>query len=310
MKDKFIIDNEIFCNIDDRKIQIELLRSKIITHTINFFSEKSFLYIDPPIIHEYIAGKKGEISIQIDDGIFALNSSNALYLSAYACIFKNVFSISPTFRKENEFSNHLTEFKMLEVEALHISFEGIISLLSEYMQYILQTVSCDDTSTFYSERAKSLSDKFKTDFYTYIDFIDILKSESIIINEGDDLSYFDVEISKILQNPTFIIDYPFPLASWTALPKFKNIAYAFNLILPDAYGELAEGCQRNVDHRVFEYKFSATGIKSLNWYVDAIKSCNDVRSGFGLGVERLIRWIIGCPNIADTALFPRFAEKR
>jgi hypothetical protein len=100
------------------------------------------------------------------------------------------------------------------------------------------------------------------------------------------------------------------MASWTALPKDHNIAYAFNLILPDQYGELAEGCQRNNDYKLFMHKFEQADIHVLNWYADAIKSSKTDRSGFGLGMERLIRWVTGSKKITDTVLFPRFTEER
>jgi asparaginyl-tRNA synthetase len=132
-----------------------------------------------------------------------------------------------------------------------------------------------------------------------------LLSDGISINFGDDLSDCDLEVSQILDCPTFVVDYPYPPATWTALHKDNGTTYAFNLLLPGGYGELAEGCQRNNDYTVFEKKFKGAGLSSLMWYAEAVKRNPCIRSGFGLGVERLIRWLTGVNSVKETVIFSR-----
>ena len=310
MKKDVFIDNSSFARVNERIVEIQLIRSEILKNTLSYFLDRDFLLIDPPIIHEYIPNKKSELYFSIDDSMFALNSSNALYLSAYAAMLGKVFAISPTFRQEKPSDNHLTEFKMLEVELVNCTFDECIVLVSDYIKFLLFSLCNMQRKTLFAERFEKLYSSFQIDFQSYNDIIRKLKSAGCAIEFGADLSDYDDKVSGIIKNPTFVIDYPFPLASWTALPKERNIAFAFNLILPNQFGELAEGCQRINDSKVFAYKFKKAGIQSLNWYVRAVEDCNLDRSGFGLGIERLIRWLIGSKNIADTVLFPRFMEKR
>lgn len=303
--DREHIDNRAFVQVNKDTAEIQFIRSEILKYTMNHFLQKGFSLIDPPIIHEYIPNKKSEIYFSIDGRMFSLNSSNALYLGAYATILGNVFAISPTFRNESDSGDHLTEFRILEVETVGCSFDRCIELVYDYIKSLLLSL-CIQKKTAYAERFKELYDKFKIDFESYSDIIEKLKSEGCAIEYGVDLSDYDNEVSSIITNPTCVIDYPFPIASWTALPKEHKIAYAFNLILPSQYGELAEGCQRNNDYKVFEHKFKKAGIQSLDWYISAIKNCDSDRSGFGIGIERLVRWLIGSKNISDTVMFPRF----
>lgn len=302
-------DNRSFEKLNKKIVDIQVIRSEILKFTIEYYLKRDFLMIDPPIIHEYIPNKKSELYFLINECKFALNSSNALYMSAYAAILGKVFAISPTFRKENPSENHLTEFKMLEVELTNCPFEECMDLVNDFIKSLLFHLFNMQRKTLFSKRIKNLYKNYHIDFQSYSDIIEKLKSAGCTIDYGADLSNYDDKVSDIINNPTFVIDYPFPVASWTALPKERKIAYAFNLILP-SYGELAEGCQRNNNHKVFEYKFEKASIQSLDWYVKAIKSNNSIRSGFGLGIERLIRWVIGSPSIKDTVLFPRFNEKR
>jgi len=308
MNNDVFIDNRSFERVNKKIIDIQIIRSEILKFIVEYFSKRDYLLIDPPIIHEYIPDKKSEVYFAIDDYMFALNSSNALYLSAYAVMLGQVFAISPTFRKEGS-NSHLTEFKMLEVELLNCSFDDCLGLITDFIKSLLFHLSEIGKKTFFAERIEMLHQNFQVEFMSYSDIVGNLKSSGCAIEYGDDLSDYDDKVSNIVTSPTFVIDYPVPVASWTALPKESKIAYAFNLILPNQYGELAEGCQRNNNHRIFEYKFEKADIHSLDWYVSAIKKCNCNRSGFGLGIERLIRWLVGTKNIADTVLFPRFEEK-
>jgi|GEM_PF-645314 len=307
MEDKYISDNKLAIRADKTNSEIQYVRSEILKRTMEFFLNKEFLLYDPPVIHEYIPDKKSEIYFSIENRKFALNSSNALYLSEYAVSFGNAFAMSPTFRNENS-SNHLTEFKMLEVEILECRFDECFALVSEYIKYILYHLSKMKRETVFKNRLKTLHDNFQIKKIPYEDIIEKLKSGGLEIEYGADLSDYDQDVSRVIDCPTFIIDYPISAASWTALPKDKRTAYAFNLILPDQYGELAEGCQRNNNHKMFVQKFKEAKIGVLNWFANAVEHCDADRSGFGLGIDRLVRWATGCSTITDTVLFPRFIE--
>jgi asparaginyl-tRNA synthetase len=46
-------------------------------------------------------------------------------------------------------------------------------------------------------------------------------------------------------------------------------------------------------------------IDNLQWYLDAVENIHVLRCGFGIGVDRLVRWIVGAAHVRDTVLFPR-----
>ena len=127
---EFKSDNYICNNRNSMRILYEKLRINLLEYTINFFKTNNFIYVDPPILHEHIDNKNDTFDILIDNKLYTLNSSNAIYLAKYASMFNKVFSISPCFRKENKVSNsHLFEFRMLEVEGFYLNFDDIINIL-------------------------------------------------------------------------------------------------------------------------------------------------------------------------------------
>jgi asparaginyl-tRNA synthetase len=44
---------------------------------------------------------------------------------------------------------------------------------------------------------------------------------------------------------------------------------------------------------------------AYDWYLDLRKFGSVPHGGFGLGIERLMRWITNVDDIKDTVLFPR-----
>ena len=301
-----INDNLQFEEITAETLMIQRIRSEIFTMTYSYFCEGGYMLIDPPTLHEQIKNKKSEIYISMLDDRYSLSSSNALYMGAYSSLFGNVYTISTCFRDEQKSINHLIEFKMLEVEMLNCDFNELLDCVEKYIKFILEGISNKYLGTKIGNRAKSLLATFKPLRVSYNDFIcEINKHNQSAVNFGVDLSTIDTSVSELIKDPIFIVDYPFPLATWTAKPKFKNIAYAFNLILPESFGELAEGCERNNDITALKYKFDCAKIENLEWYLNSLEKTGANRSGFGIGLDRLVRWIVNADDIRKTTLFSR-----
>lgn len=297
-------DNFCFRQFCEQKKEIQVFRSVLLCKTISFFNENGFMFIDPPILHEHVKNRSENIQVLMQDKKYDLNASNALYMSVYAAIFGNVFSISPTMRLEKQSDNHLIEFRMLECEISNNGFQQCIEFIKRYILFIIKIMADSFLGSVFEKRLSLLHEEIKFDSMTYKELILKLKSKNVSIEYGNDLSECDLEISKLLQNPTFVIDYPHPPATWTALAK-NDTTYTFNFLLPDGFGELAEGGERNNDWEYFMNKFNQLDLSSLTWYADAIKNNPCRRSGFGIGIERLIAWLIGSNAIHETVMFYR-----
>ena len=307
-------DNFYFGNRDGSAKETAQLRSNVIKLTHRFFSDRGFTYVDPPILHERIPRKKHEIYLPLYEGRYSLNSSCALYMGAYASMLGNVYSISPTFRDEQNSINHLVEFRMLEVEVVDMTYRELPDFVESYIGFILNglakmNVAGADAGCPYAGRAGRLQASLPFQRVTYESFINgITLPESENITPREDPSSIDHIISRYIGEPTFITDYPRRFATWTAKPKNSVESCAINLMLPETFGELCEGCERTNDVELLRYKMNCAGIDNLHWYLDAVSQITQPRCGFGIGIDRLVRWIAGLPNISDTVLFPRMKE--
>ena len=80
-----------------------------------------------------------------------------------------------------------------------------------------------------------------------------------------------------------------------------------DMLAPQGFGEISTGGQReeNLDSLVERLKGEGLNPKDYGWYLDTRRYGSVPHSGFGFGVERLVRWICDLKHIRDTIPFPR-----
>lgn len=299
-------DNAYYWSITEKKRQAVLVRSEIERLTSKFFFDRNFIFVEPPVLHEAIANKKSEVYVPLYNGKYLLSSSNALFMGMYASEFNKVFTISRCFRDECDTLNHLVEFDILEVEILHCTMDDMIQLIQSYLKFILCQLlksSSIKASSELTERIMKLKDEFAPHIMTYDDFVSNLSGDDY--DNRMDISDIDYLVSKQLKEVVIIVDYPTRFATWTSKNKGNGKSIAMNILLPESYGELCEGCERTNDVELLQNKVRLAKVEPIQWYVDSVKKIKTDRCGFGLGIDRLVRWIIGADRISDTRFFPR-----
>lgn len=101
------------------------------------------------------------------------------------------------------------------------------------------------------------------------------------------------------------LNYPSRFA-WRAKKSKNHYSYIANLILPECCGELFECSVRETRYSWYKEKFMEAGISDCySWYLDSLKYDESSRVGFGLGIERLARWLCDCEKIEYMHAFPR-----
>lgn len=305
-----VSDNAYYWEITDKKRQAVIVRSEIERFTSEFFFDRDFVFVEPPILHEAIPNKKAEIYVPLYDGKYSLSSSNALFMGMYASEFGKVFTMSKCFRDESDTLNHLVEFGILEVEMLSCTFDDMLEIIKSYIEFILERLLESNYIKVYTElveRIEQLRDDFAPRIITYDDFIDNLSN--VDYDRNLDISDIDYLVSKQLKEIVIIVDYPTKFATWTSKKKENGKSVAMNLLLPESYGELCEGCERTDDVDLLQNKIRFAKADAIQWYVDSAKKNNTNRCGFGLGIDRFVRWIVGVDKISDTRFFPRIKKE-
>ena len=180
----------------------------------------------------------------------------------------------------------------------------------QLVKYVLKQLKKSTLIKPYTEltkRVERLYHDFAPQIMTYDDFIGQLSGVEHVKNI--DISDIDYLVTKQLKEVVIIVDYPTKFATWTSKKKENGKSIAMNILLPESYGELCEGCERTNDVDLLQNKLRFAKADAIQWYVDSVKKINDNRCGFGLGIDRLVRWIVGIDGISDTRFFPRIKKE-
>ena len=154
----------------------------------------------------------------------------------------------------------------------------------------------------------SLKKKFQR--ITYTEALEILNKKGIKVEWGKDLRTIEEEeLMKSYDTPLFITHYPKEAMAFYKPrdPKNPKTAVCFDLIGPEDNGELIGGSERdiNINELIKTLKNKGENTKDYEYYLDTRKYGSIPHAGFGMGVERIVKWICGLDNVKDAIGFPR-----
>jgi len=258
------------------------------------------------------------------DDVAFLSQSAQLYLEAMIFSLGPVWSLTSSFRAERSRTvRHLAEFSHLECESPWVSLKDLLQIQEDIVRYTIdKTVNERKESLKFlkidTSRFRDLSEPFHK--ITYDQAIEKLKSldfkmtelegRSRTIQWGDDLSIdSERELTRKMMTPLFITGYPTKVKPFYVKedPDRSAISLTFDLLGPQGYGELSSGGMREDNLATLSKRIRQAGLNPVDyeWYLDLRKYGSVEHGGFGMGIERLLRWFIGIDDIKDLVLFPR-----
>jgi asparaginyl-tRNA synthetase len=148
---------------------------------------------------------------------------------------------------------------------------------------------------------------------TYTQAVELLRKKGTKFQWGDDFGYEDEKtLADEFGKPFFVYDYP------TAIKAFyckthrdrPEIAMSVDMLVP-RIGEVSTGGTREDDKEVLIKRIREMGLKEedYDWYVDLRRYGTVPHVGFGLGLERLLAWMLGLENVIDAIPFPRTTRR-
>lgn len=240
-----------------------------------------------------------------------LSQSVQLYQEAAITALEKVYSVEPSFRAEKSRTRrHLTEFWQIEAEAANTPLTEILKV-----QENLLTTACRLVREQSNAEFKLLRRRFKPpeppfQRITYSKAVEILRGLDVEFEWGEDFGAVEERVlSKQFKQPFFVTHFPRRCKAFyhDPDPTDPEVTLSADLLAPRGFGEIAGGGQRISDFSLLieslkEFKLDP---EDYEWYLDLRRYGSVVHSGFGMGVERVIRWMLRLPHIRDATLFPR-----
>ncbi len=246
-----------------------------------------------------------------------LTQSSQLYLEILIYSLEQVYCIAPSFRAEKSRTiRHLTEYWHIEAEWPFATMDDLMKFEEGLMEYVCKRVAENCQKEFAELGAdidKVAAVKAPFPRITYDEAIKRLKAKNPALNWGDDLGYEDEKVlAEDFGKPFFVYDYPKAIKAFycKTYRDRPDIALSVDMMVP-RIGEISTGGQREEEKEALIERMKEQGLKpeDYEWYIDLRRYGTVPHVGFGMGLERLLTWMLDLENIMDAIAFPRTTRR-
>ncbi|MBN2396722.1 MAG: hypothetical protein JXC36_09745 [Candidatus Atribacteria bacterium] len=287
----------------------------------DWFEKHGFIEFNGPILTELLLYEDENIAFNIDffgKNVF-LTQCMAFYLESAISAFEKVYCINPSFRAEkSRGKRYLAEYWHLKAEIAFADFEDILRFVEEMIVFVFNRIKNEtqnEMATLEVESDLSLMNKLPFPRISYSDTIKILKKKGHKIEFGKSLSDRNLkEIGKDFKTLFWITGLPRKTEPYPYLiDKYnRKLTKTADLISHDGYGELLGIAEKIWTPKEFLERVKEKGKiieKSNEWYYNLRRFGSVPHSGFGMGIERIIRFLLKLNHTRDAIAFPRLFKR-
>ncbi len=294
------------------KFQHLLLRS-----LRDILDSEGFTELLPPVLS--VASDPGlrgarKVTALVYDKPYELSSSTIMYKQVIASVLGKMYFVARNVREEPpdnlRTGRHLIEFTQLDLEWAGASMYDVMRL-GEKLVY----ESCEDVISEAGDVVGEFNPGLKCpkppyERMTFSEAVERVRKHGFNFGEREELPQEAEErLSVEIGRPFWLVK--FPSASRGFYYMLDEVEAGknrdFNLILPDGFGELVDGGERE-----YRYEFIVKRLKELkediskySWFLDAVRAGIAPSAGFGLGVERYTRYLLRLKYIWEASPFPK-----
>lgn len=313
----FLLDNRHLWLRSKRQWAILRVRDVIETAVNEYLHQQGFVRTDSPVFTPNACeGTTTLFSVPyFDEGNAYLSQSGQLYIEAAISSVGRCYDFGPVFRAEkSKTKRHLTEFWMMDAEAAFVEHEENMQIQEGLVKFIVSACleKCQAEFAVLERNPEPLKKVVEKQFtkYTYDEAIVKLNEMGSDIKYGEDLGNDDEGLlTKDSDVPVFIHKWPKSIKPFYVKrdPNNPELALNVDMIGIENAGEIIGGAQREDNVAFLEERIKAEGLNQADyeWYLDLRRYGSVPHSGFGLGVERMVRWMTGVEHIRECILFPR-----
>lgn len=289
------------------KLAILRIQAGVLKVMVNKLLERGFYWILPVILSkstdplwpdpDFSIEKRIEVEIY-GEKVSAMQSMIVHKRVLVSLGPEKIFILSPNIRIERRdraaTGRHLYEFTQFEVEVAYAKMHDIFriyeELITESIKYVKESLSHELEILGRELRIP------QAPFKVY---------KRIELEEKYGSSWQD-EISKIIKDPVWVTGIPREFYDYEdpETGEWRN----YDLILPEGYGEVISGAEREYEYEKLVMKLERDGLEKSSYKILldlAREGLLKPSAGAGLGIERFIAYIVGARHVAEVQPFPR-----
>lgn len=285
------------------------VKSTVRAALADFLRSHGFVEISPVIISPVTDPLNHEVKntrITCYGHPYTLTQSMIFHKQLALLATEKIFCFSPNVRLEPPEKaaggNHLFEFTQLDVEVRDASREKVMELAERLLIYAIQKVK-----TTCSRELESLGRTLSVPERPF-------PRRSFASARREHGSAYEAGVSAASSDPVWIVDFPM----WDREfydrehPHRQGWLRDMDLIYPDGYGEALSGGEREHDYARIQQRIRQSDCEPADFaaYLDLVKQGVHPSAGFGIGLERLVRYLCGFSDIQQAALFPKVPGRR
>lgn len=322
---EFLFDNRDLYLRSNTPWAVLRIRDRVFFSIEQFFHEEGFIRFDTPIIQPTSCEDTTQL-FQVDyyGEPKYLSQSGQLYSEAGIMSFGKVYDFGPVFRAEkSKTRHHLSELWMMDAEMAYFDQVMNMEVQEKMVKRIVKDVleNCKRELAIL-ERDTTVLERIVSEPFVHLKHSEakkILHDEKLTVEPVDMLGDMSTEEEIALGNkyllPVFIEDYPAEIKSFY-MKRYTDDAGVLrarcaDLIAPEEGREIIGGSQREESYEALKQEIVDRNypLAEYEWYLNTRKYGSVPHSGFGIGLERTVRWITGVHHIRETIAFPRMLNR-
>lgn len=324
--------------------EIYELRQRVARSIRDFLDGEGFLEFDPIMVAPSTdPGVRGALQLSVDyyGREYKLTTSGILYKQVLASLTRRgkVYFFYPNVRGEPPETmltgRHLAEFVQVDLEVREADHFEAMSLAEGMLKKVLEDLKGFDSYLrriwdFFGSERRTLPDlKVPIERITHREAVEICmeysKDEEVLstlrrnfgVERPERRLSVDWEIpwewewflSKLFKAPFFIYEYPKSSRSfyYREHPDREGVLMDFDLLVPEGHGEVASGGAREYEADRIRRRILESGgdPEKYSWFIDFMRRFGKPSAGFGIGLERLLKYLCDAPHVLFVRPFPR-----
>jgi asparaginyl-tRNA synthetase len=298
--------------LSESEVQRKQCISRIMTYTLKCltreFTDKGFQWLLPvifsqstdPLWPDSCASIDKRIEVEIYGKTVRTTASMIVHkMVACSLALPKLFILSPNVRIEKSERGatgmHAYEFTQLDFEVRNATSTNIEGFVEKTVRRLLDGLKTDMKDELCSLQKYDCLKTPRIPFKVY-DRVEL---------EKDYGKEWEPQILSETEEPFWVTNLPREFYDFEdpGTGKWDN----YDLFLP-GYGEVLSGAKREFEYSKINGKIERDGLRKENYEL-ILKLAKEGRlkptAGAGIGIERLVSWIVGAKHVGETQVFPK-----